>query len=205
MTRLRNDVYSNRNSIVLNAKGLEERISTASETGPHGFTTRANINKILAPTDFSPLSEAGVRYALNVGRELGAEVIVYHAITGNEIAAFARRRREERLVPLHYRGLIESYGMRLKNFIATKFGDALTSVRVKQKVEFGTPETSIVERAKAEAVDLIIMASSGKRGLARMFFGSVTEEVIRNAPCPVVAIPANFAAANEEEVHKAAA
>ena len=140
-----------------------------------------------------------------MGRELGAEVIIYHVITGNEIAAFGRRRTEEKLVPLHYRGLIESYGMRLKNFIEAKFGYAVTSVRVRQKVEFGAPETSIVESAKAEAVDLIIMASSGKRGLARMFLGSVTEEVIRNAPCPVVAIPTNFAAANAEEAHKTAA
>lgn len=205
MTRLRNDVCSNRNRFLLNATGHEERISTASETGPHAFSTRTNIKTILAPTDLSPLSEAGVRYALDAGRELGAEVIIYHAITGNEIAAFGRRRTEEKLVPLHYRGLIESYGMRLKNFIEAKFGDAVTSVRVRQKVAFGTPETSIVESAKAEAVDLIIMASSGKRGLARMFLGSVTEEVIRNAPCPVVAIPTNFAAANEEDGHKAAA
>ncbi|HKY09787.1 MAG TPA: universal stress protein [Candidatus Binatia bacterium] len=158
----------------------------------------------MAPTDFSPLAEAGVRYALNAGRELGAEVIIYHAITGNEIAAFGRRRKDK-LVPLHYRGLIETYERRLKSFVEAKFGDAVTSVRVGQKVEFGTPETSIVESAKAEAVDLIIMASRGRRGLARMFLGSVTEEVIRNAPCPVVVIPVNLAAANVEEAHKTAA
>jgi nucleotide-binding universal stress UspA family protein len=205
VTRLRKNVYFNRNTLLLNATGHEERISTAAEIGPRAFTTRTNIKKILAPTDLSPLSEAGVRYALNVGRELGAEVIIYHAITGNEIAAFGRRRIEKKLVPLHYRGLIESYEMRLKNFIEAKFGDAVTSVRMRQKVEFGTPETSIVESAKAEAVDLIIMAGSRKRGLARMFLGSVTEEVIRNAPCPVVAIPAHFAGAHEGEAHKAAA
>ncbi|HEX2229616.1 MAG TPA: universal stress protein [Candidatus Binatia bacterium] len=77
-------------------------------------------------------------------------------------------------------------------------------MRVRQKVEFDTPEKSIVATAKAEAVDLIIMASRRKRGLARMFLDSVTEKVIRNAPCPVVAIPANFAAA-DEELYKAAA
>ena len=204
MTRLRNNVCSNRNSFLLNATGHEGRISAAAKTMPHAFTTPTNIKKILAPTNLSPLSEVGVRYALNAGRELGAEVIIYYAITGNEIAAFGRRRTEEKLVPLHYRGLIESYEMRLKNFIEAKFRDAVTSVSVRQKVEFGTPETSIGDSAKAEAVDLIIMATSGKRGLARMFLGSVTEEVIRNAPRPVVVIPANLAATNEEE-HKAAA
>jgi len=36
---------------------------------------------------------------------------------------------------------------------------------------------------------VIIMASRGRRGLRRMIFGSVTEQVIRNAPCPVIAVP----------------
>lgn len=116
-------------------------------------------------------------------------MIIYYVITGNEIAALGPRRKEEKFVPRDYRGLIESYEMRLKSFIEEKFGNALTSVRLEQKVEFGTPEKSIVEIANAEAVDLIIMASRGKRGLIRMFLGSVTEEVIRNAPCPVIAVP----------------
>jgi nucleotide-binding universal stress UspA family protein len=169
------------------------------------FTTGTNVKKILAPTDLSALSEAGVRYALNAGRELGAEVITYHVITGNEIAAFGRRRAQKKLIVApHYRGLIEAYEMRLRSFIEEKFADALISVKVKQKVEFGTPEKSIVEAAKAEAVDLIIMASRGKRGLKRMFLGSVTEHVIRSAPCPVLAIPANFTTA-DRELYEAAA
>ena len=204
MRQLRKYVYSNRNSFSVNGTGPEERISTVAENAPYAFTTPVNIKKILAPTDLSAFSEAGIRYALNAGRELGAEVIIYHVITGNEIAAFRHRRKEEKFVPRDYRGLIESYEMRLKSFIEEKFGNALTSVRVRQKVEFNTPEKSIVEIAKAEAVDLIIMASRGKRGLIRMFLGSVTEEVIRNAPCPVLAIPANFAGA-DEELYKTAA
>lgn len=189
MRQLRNYVYSNRNSFLRNATGHQERISTVAENVPHAFTTPVNIKKILAPTDLSAFSEVGIRYALNAGRELGAEVIIYHVITGNEIAALGHRRKEEKFVPRDYRGLIESYEMRLKSFIEEKFGNALTSVRVGQKVEFGTPEKGIIETAKAEAVDLIIMASRGKRGLIRMFLGSVTEEVIRNAPCPVIAVP----------------
>jgi nucleotide-binding universal stress UspA family protein len=158
---------------------------------------RSRVRKILAPTDLSALSEAGVRYALNAGREVGAEVIIYHVITGNEIAAFGRRRTEEKLVASHG-GLIEVYEMRLRSFIEENFADAVTSVKVKQKVEFGTPERSIVETAKVEGVDLVIMATRGMSGLSRMLSGSVTDQVIRNAPCPVVAIPPSFALAGED-------
>jgi nucleotide-binding universal stress UspA family protein len=41
------------------------------------------IKKILAPTDLSELSQAGIRYALNLARALGAEVTVYHVVELN--------------------------------------------------------------------------------------------------------------------------
>jgi hypothetical protein len=65
-------------------------------------------------------------------------------------------------------------------------------VKVTQIVEFGTPEIAIVKTARTQAVDLIIMATRGKSGLSRIVLGSVTEEVIRNAPCPVLAITPGF-------------
>ncbi len=125
-------------------------------------------------------------------------MIIYNVITGNEIAAFGRKRTKEKFVAPHFRGLIEVYEMRLRSFIEEKFADAVTSVKVKQKVEFGIPEKSIVEAAKAEGVDLVIMATRGLSGVSRMFSGSVTEQVIRNASCPVVAIPSNFATADQD-------
>jgi hypothetical protein len=88
--------------------------------------------------------------------------------------------------------------LRLARFIKQKFPDFAGSMTVKQKADFGTPERRIVERAKSEGADLIIMSSSGKSKLARMFLGSVTEYVVGNAPCPVVAVPRNFAATHEE-------
>ena len=175
----------------------DKRSSKTAAAAPYALKGRSRVRKILAPTDLSALSEKGVRHALSAGRELGAEVIIYNVITRNEIAAFGRRRTEEKLVAPH-RGLIEIYEMRLRGFTEENFADAMTSVKVKQKVEFGTPGKSIVETAKAEGVDLVIMATRGLSGITRMFFGSVTEQVIRNTSCPVIAIPSNFAAADED-------
>ena len=52
----------------------------------------------------------------------------------------------------------------------------------------GKPDEAIVNVANQEEVDLIIMVTHGHSGLARLLFGSVTELVIRNAPCPVLAV-----------------
>lgn len=58
-------------------------------------------------------------------------------------------------------------------------------------VEFGRPATGIVETAKRWPADLIVMGSHGRGGVQRMLLGSVAEEVMRHAPCPVLISPAS--------------
>jgi nucleotide-binding universal stress UspA family protein len=52
----------------------------------------------------------------------------------------------------------------------------------------GDPLDGIVEYAKREGIDLIVMGTHGRKGLAHMFLGSVAERVIRTAPCPVLTV-----------------
>jgi nucleotide-binding universal stress UspA family protein len=61
-------------------------------------------------------------------------------------------------------------------------------VEVRQKVEIGSPATNILEEAERESSDLIVMSTHGRTGLAHMLMGSVTEQVVRNACCPVFSI-----------------
>ena len=148
------------------------------------------IKKILAPTDLSKLSLAGVRHALTMARELDAEVTIYHVVTGNEIAKL--RRRKEKTVA-DFADLIAAYEMRLASFVEQNFAEIIPLVKISQKVEFGITEKSIVETAKTEGIDLIIMTTHGRGGLSRIFSGSVTEQVIRHSPCLVLAVPRKFA------------
>ena len=151
------------------------------------------IRKILAPTDLSELSRMGVRYALKEARDNGAEVTIYHVVTGDEMLKLGDRLKEHGSPASGsfdiLKNYLHAYEVSLAQFVGQNFADLLSFVRVHEKVELGSPEKSIVERAKAEGVDLIIMATHGRSGLSRMFLGSVTEQVIRNAPCPVLAIP----------------
>lgn len=52
----------------------------------------------------------------------------------------------------------------------------------------GDPGEAIVDAATAEHVSLIVLGSHGRRGVGRSFFGSVSDHVVRNAPCPVVVV-----------------
>jgi nucleotide-binding universal stress UspA family protein len=65
----------------------------------------------------------------------------------------------------------------------------MRDVVIKEIVEMGEPHDLIVEWAKDNAVDIVIMSTHGRSGLARMMLGSVTEKVLRKAQCPVLAVP----------------
>lgn len=142
------------------------------------------IKKILAPTDYSELSGAGIHYALDLARSLSAEVIVLHVVSLSD-DWFSKH---EELSPV--RDLLTEQREFLDKFLREKFADAMNLVEVRQKVELGSPYSNIAELAEREAVDLIVMSTHGRTGLDHMMLGSVTEKVIAHAPCPVLALPA---------------
>jgi nucleotide-binding universal stress UspA family protein len=60
---------------------------------------------------------------------------------------------------------------------------------MRKVVDSGQAYGTIVERAENERIDLIVMSSHGRSGLSRMLIGSVTDKVLRMAPCPVLVVP----------------
>ncbi|HYY73021.1 MAG TPA: universal stress protein [Candidatus Bathyarchaeia archaeon] len=149
------------------------------------------IRTILAPVDLSSLSEEGVRCALQIARWQGAEVIVYNVITVEEtpfpqgdeewVAGQAEHPRVKKTID-------ERKGL-LARFVDEKFAHALQEIKIRQEVEIGTPYKKIVEKAAHEGVDIIVMSTHGRTGLMHMLIGSVTEKVVRRAPCPVLSVP----------------
>jgi nucleotide-binding universal stress UspA family protein len=162
------------------------------------------IRKILAPTDLSGLSRAGVRYALNKAKDHGAEVIIYHVVTADEMLKLGKRVRGDGLRRSDSSNLLKTYletsRLSLARFVRQSFSDLLPLVRVEEKVELGSPDKNIVELAETEGVDLIVMSTHGRTGLSRVFLGSVSERVVRHAPCLVLTIPPNIAEAAPERL-----
>lgn len=143
----------------------------------------ARVKKILAPTDFSELSKVGIRYALEMARDVSAEVIVYHAI---DLGEEWKGMRTE-LTPYH--DMLEDNRQLLDKFVSDNFADRIDLVEVRQVAEFGAAFQNIVERAEKDGVDMIVMSTHGRTGLDHMIMGSVTEKVVARAPCPVLVVP----------------
>ena len=149
------------------------------------------FHKILAPTDLSEISQMGVRYALNLARSVGAEVTVYQVVSPEEVAQHGEKLKGVDAPETTQRlpsPILQRYQAVLARFLNDHFSDLIPWLKVREKVDVGTPDKAIVQRAKIEGSDLIVIATHGRSGLAHILLGSVTEKVIRNAPCPVLTI-----------------
>jgi nucleotide-binding universal stress UspA family protein len=137
------------------------------------------IQKILGPTDLSELSRLGLEYALELARGWGAEVTVFHVADATELSNYKAFSSE---------ALIEKQKRALSSFLSENFFHLLPLVEVQEKVEIGSPAESIVAEAEKHGSDLIVLSTHGRTGLSHMLMGSVTEQVVRNASCPVFSV-----------------
>jgi nucleotide-binding universal stress UspA family protein len=67
-------------------------------------------------------------------------------------------------------------------------------VEAERRLEEGDPVEAILRVAEEIGADLIVMGTHGRTGLSRLFMGSVAEQVLRRAPCPVLTLKSPFAA-----------
>ena len=143
------------------------------------------LTRILAPIDFSETAAAALKYALALADAFQARVHLLHVVEdpverhwAAEIAMLvssnfeteARQRSDAELAQLLTRAEREQYGAVLVT-------------------EIGSPFANIVKYARREDIDLIVMGTHGRGRVAHMLIGSVAENVVRKAPCPVLTIP----------------
>lgn len=143
------------------------------------------IRKILAPTDASEFSKVGVRAALQTAMKENAEVILYYVADAREglpypVGPETRFKTMDRV--------LEEHKKQVTDFVAQNFRELEGKVKLRVEAGAGVPHERIVEKAEAESVDMIVMSTHGRTGIAHALLGSVTEQVVRRAPCPVLSV-----------------
>ena len=143
------------------------------------------VNRILMPTDFSDNSLQPLKYACALASKFGSQLHLLHVIPDPAM-----------IVPdiggLGSVGLIEQSEAELD--VATRRLSELppngwhTDRETVRTIRTGTAFDEIIRYAKETEIDMIIMGTHGRTGLTHLLMGSVAENVVRMAPCPVLTI-----------------
>lgn len=139
----------------------------------------SGIRKVLLATDLSEASGSATDHAFDLASSLDAALLVVSVIDpgslllpGGRFRARidqVRERREQLAQALVERG--RGLGIDVSFLVWT-----------------GDPGDQIVEAAEAENVDMVVVGSHGRGAVGRLFLGSVSEHVVRNARCPVLVV-----------------
>jgi nucleotide-binding universal stress UspA family protein len=141
------------------------------------------LKNILVATDFSDASTNAVAYAREMARAFDATLHLLH-VTDNVLAgAYAVEGYTTDWGELQ-RDVNDTARAKLDDLIA---GDAQTRT-TPVVLSSNSPAQAIVSFAKEARIDLIIVGSHGRGGMAHLLMGSVAERVVRTAACPVLAV-----------------
>lgn len=134
------------------------------------------IRTILHPTDFSPQSASAFELACALARDYGARLVVLHVLMPSA-APFGSP-------PPDPSRSAEGQGIETGRFPWPRPADPHLSVE--HRLAEGDPPEEVVRLARALPCDLIVIGTHGRSGLRRALAGSVAEDVLRLAPCPVL-------------------
>jgi nucleotide-binding universal stress UspA family protein len=138
------------------------------------------IRTIVHPTDFSESSQAAFRLACSVARDYGAPLLVVHVV--RPPATVAYEAGSMLFDPESYRDEMREKLDRVR--------PRHPGVRVGHRLAEGDPAAEILALAREAGCDLIVMGTHGRTGLGRLLLGSVAEQVVRKAACPVLTVKA---------------
>lgn len=138
------------------------------------------FSRILVPTDFSPHADAAFRVARDLARRYDASIHLLHVVDGPLAGGAWSARTHPAGADDRTGEQLQEARDRLQAYLKGDAGNVCIDVRLGHAAE------QILEAAQDKPIDLIVMGTHGRTGLARAMLGSVAERVVRLAPCPVL-------------------
>jgi nucleotide-binding universal stress UspA family protein len=152
-----------------------------------GETHSTDIRKILVPLDISDASVSALPEAISLAQRLGAEVIAVYVFWLNGTAYEIPPRLVDELLERSKSELAKIVAAESDAFVKSGIKDP--GVQIKSRVLHGFSPTYVLrEYAKQNSVDLIVLKTHGRKGVSRLIYGSETERIIQESPCPVLAV-----------------
>lgn len=144
------------------------------------------LERILCPTDFSDPSQEAIAIAGEIAAHFGARLDILHVI--EDTPSMPATRAGAPVTPRHEESITErrnSSEDRIRKIASQSIPD---EVQLRPFILLGDPSDNILEFAARQRTDMIVMAIHGISGLEKALFGSVAQEVVKNAPRPVLTL-----------------
>lgn len=139
-----------------------------------------HLERILVPVDFSDCSLDALEYAALIAQRSKAALILLHVLEPISYGldfTFPRKAKRESIKAGHTRRLSDLVSALLSAGVPSEF-----------LMVGGLPIDSILDAARTQTADLIVMGTHGRRGLSHALFGSIAESVLRKSSCPVLMV-----------------
>lgn len=156
---------------------------------PRAGTVLSPFTRLICAVDFSDCSQQAVAFAATLARQAGATLSLLHVIewpwhesTTPELSGVPAA---QALALADYRRYLETGA---KKRLADVAGAALPGGHVATTVAFGKPYVELLDAARREGADLIVLGVRGRGAMDLGFFGSTANHVVRSATCPVVTV-----------------
>jgi nucleotide-binding universal stress UspA family protein len=157
------------------------------------------VDKILYPTDFSRCAGYAIPHTLHLAEMHGAELHLLHALVLHEADPSSLSPRLPDMEELYL--VLEEHAEAQMREAIEEHGRAGFTIKTVQ-VRAISAAGAILDYATEKGIDLVVMGTHGRRGLRRLLLGSVAEEVVRLAPCPVLTVPEREQGASPDEIER---
>jgi nucleotide-binding universal stress UspA family protein len=140
--------------------------------------TRITLKNILFATDFSAASDAAAPIAIQIARRYGAKVYGVHVNRFDDYTAAA---------PNAWAAMAEAAEKETKAH-AQRLNEQLNGVEHEVVIGEGNIWEVISNLIKQKEIDLIVLGTRGRTGIGKALLGSVAEQILRQASCPVLTV-----------------
>jgi len=151
-------------------------------TSDRKVSSALSIKNVLFPTDFSPTSEAALPYAAAICRRFGSTLHLAHVLSDAGLLMMAGG------VDYVSMGTIYEDANNEAKERLDQISGRFETIPHRSYVRHGFVWKSLADIIEANKIDLIVVGTHGRTGLGKLLLGSVAEDILRHAPCPVLTV-----------------
>ncbi len=145
-------------------------------------STAISLKNILYATDFSPTSESALPYATAISRRFGSTLHVAHVLSDTNLLFMTGGVNYVSMGTLYENA--QALAEEKIRHITSRLGE----IPNRSYVRHGQVWTNLRSIVAGNAIDLIVVGTHGRTGLGKLLLGSVAEDILRHAPCPVLTV-----------------